>query len=145
MTTLEEINAMWAEDSKVDKSELGTEALRGPLLHAKYYKMFSRERLTLKRDTAALKQFAHKKFVFYSQGPTAETQALGWKLPPCGKILKGEAREYVECDEEVVQFTLAVAEQAEKVELLDSIIKALKDRGYAIKTCLDWVKFCNGQ
>jgi hypothetical protein len=145
MATLEEIQAMWEKDSDLDRSQLGVEALVGPKLHHKYWKLFSAERMRLKRDSAALKKFAHKKFVFYSQGPTRETEALGWKLPPCGKILKGEAREYVDCDDDVVALTLAVAEQAEKVEFLESIIKNLKERGFAVKNAMDWEKFLNGQ
>ena len=143
--TLEEIQKMWEVDSELDRSQLGLEALNGPRLHSKYWKILSAERMRLKKDSAALKQFAHKKFIFYSQGPTRETQALGWVLPPCGKILKGEAREYVDCDQEVVNFSLAVAEQAEKVDYLENIIKAIKDRGFAIKNAMDWEKFLNGQ
>jgi hypothetical protein len=145
MPTLEEVQKMWEEDSQIDRSQLGPEALRGPQLHSKYYKMYSQARMKLKRESAELKKFAHKKFIFYSQGPTQETQALGWKLPPCGKILKGEAREYVDCDDEVVRFTLAVAEVQELVDYLESVVKALKDRGFAIRNAIDWEKFLNGQ
>lgn len=138
---LEELQKAWAEDAKFDQSELGAEALRTPLLHHKYWKLYSAARAELRRAEAELKKLKHRKYVFYSQGPSEETRALGWRLPPCGKVLKGEAREYVDTDDEVVGASLALGELAEKAEFLESIIKAVANRGFAIKSAIEWERF----
>ncbi len=143
--TLDDINENWARDAEIDREQLGHESLRGPLLHAKYFKEFGQARLRLKRAQAKLKQLSQRKFTFFTHGPTKETQALGWALPPQGKILKGDAREMVECDPEIVELSLEVADLGERVDLLDGIIKAIKDRGFAIRNAIDWVKFQHGQ
>ena len=35
--TLEEIQNLWSKDSKVDRTELGEEAIRIPQIHSKYF------------------------------------------------------------------------------------------------------------
>ena len=37
----------WAEDSKIDRTELGEESIRIPQLHHKYYRFYSAERMKL--------------------------------------------------------------------------------------------------
>ena len=51
--TLEELHDLWKEDSVIDKSELGDESLRTPTLHSKWLRVFSVERLQLKKMEAA--------------------------------------------------------------------------------------------
>ena len=46
---LEEIFGEWEKDSKVDRTELGDVALNIPKLHHKYFKLFSHERLLLRK------------------------------------------------------------------------------------------------
>jgi hypothetical protein len=142
--TLEELQSEWSKDAEIDQSRLGEEALRTFPLHQKYWKLFSSERTVFRKTEAELRKLKHRKYVFYSQGPTEETKALGWRLPPCGKILKNEARDYVDTDDDVVALTLRLGEQAEKVEFLESVIKTLKDRGFAVKNALDWQRFTQG-
>ena len=40
--------------------------------------------------------------------------------------------------------SLKIGFQQEKIEFLDSILKTLNNRGYNIKTAVDWIKFTNG-
>ena len=47
MTALDDYFDLWAEDSKIDRTELGEESIKIPQLHHKYYKMYSLERLNL--------------------------------------------------------------------------------------------------
>ena len=39
MTALDEYFDLWAEDSKIDRTELGEESIKIPQLHHKYYKI----------------------------------------------------------------------------------------------------------
>jgi hypothetical protein len=74
-------------------------------------------------------------------GPTEETHALGWQLPPQGKIIRSDVNNYIEADNEVVNLTLKIGIQQEKLELLESIIKSFTNRGFNIKSAIDWEKF----
>ncbi len=138
---LDDIYQEWEKDSEINRNELGDEALRIPKLHHKYFKIFTQERLTLRKLEFDLKQLKLEKFEFFTQGPTPEQHEKGWKLPPQGKILKSEANNYVDSDEEVIQLALRIGIQLEKIELLESVIKTFTNRGFNIKSAIDWEKF----
>lgn len=141
---LDAIFELWEEDSKIDRTELGEESLKIAQLHHKYFKIFSNERLTLKKLTVDYKWLKLQKYEFYTMGPTEESQSLNWVLPPQGKILRADAMLYVESDKDIIDLSLKIGIQEEKLELLESIIKGLNSRGYNIKTALDYLKFTSG-
>ena len=87
---LEQIFELWDVDCKINRSELGEEALNISKLHNKYYKIFANERLVLKKYEALLKQLKLAKNEFFILGPTEETHAKGWTLPPQGKVLRSD-------------------------------------------------------
>lgn len=141
---LDDIFAMWDEDSTIDKQNLSDEALKISKLHHKYYRIFINERLTLRKYESDLKILKRDKFEFYTQGPTEETHKLGWKLPPIGRILKNDANMYVDTDQDIVSLSLKIGIQHEKTNLLESILKSLVNRGFNIKAAIDFEKFKTG-
>jgi len=141
---LEEIFNQWKEDSVIDKTELGDEALNIPKLHHKYYQILVSERLLLKSHESDMKKLKLDKYEFFTQGPNEETQEKGWQLPAKGLILKADIPMYMDADEDIIKLSLKIGVQQEKIELLESIIKTLINRGYNIKTALDWQRFING-
>jgi hypothetical protein len=120
---------------------LGNEALNIPKLHHKYFKIFTNERLVLRKYEAELKQLKLAKNEFFTMGPTEETHAKGWRLPPQGKIIRSDVNNYIEADQEVIDMSLRIGVQQEKIELLESIIKSLTGRGFNIKAAIEWEKF----
>lgn len=141
---LESIFEMWDQDSRVDRQRLDEEALNISMLHAKYHRIFTNERLTLRKYEAELKELKLQKFEFYTQGPTKETVELGWQLPPIGKVLKADANTYVDADKDIINLSLKIGIQHEKIGLLESIIKTLQNRGYNIRAAIDYIKFTSG-
>jgi len=141
---LESIFEMWDADSKIDRNCLDSESLNTSVLHAKYHKIYTNERLILRKYEIDLKELKLNKFEFLTQGHTAETQAAGWQLPPAGRILKAEANNYVDVDKEVINLSLKVGIQHEKIGLLESIIRSLNNRGFQIKNAVDYIKFTSG-
>lgn len=141
---LESIFELWADDSKINREDLGEESLSISKLHHKYHQIYTYERLNLRKLESELKQLKLEKFEFYTQGPTKETVEKGWQLPPVGKVLKADANTYVDADKDIVNLALKIGIQHEKIELLESIIKTISNRGFQIKTALDWIKFTNG-
>lgn len=138
---LDDIYQEWEKDSEINRNELGDEALRIPKLHHKYFKIFTQERLTLRKLEFDLKQLKLEKYEFFTQGPTPEQHEKGWKLPPQGKILKSDANNYVDADQDIINLALRIGMQLEKIELLESIIKTLTNRGFNIKSAIEWEKF----
>ena len=141
---IEEIYTEWDKDSDIDTTDLGNESIKIPKLHNKYYKLYTNEKLLLRKHEAELKALKLAKYEFYTQGPSAETRDLGWSMPSRGMILKQEMPMYMEGDKEIIALSLKIGLQQEKVELLESIIKSLVNRGFQIKSSIDWHKFTMG-
>ena len=131
----------WAEDSKIDRTELGEESIRIPQLHHKYYRFYSAERMKLvklQEEYKVLKKDKHD----YLSGIMAEEDLneRGWEPNPL-RILKTDIPMYIESDKDIVNHNLKIAYAKEKVEFLESIVKSVNVRGYQIKTAVDWEKF----
>lgn len=141
---LEEIFDQWKIDSEIDKTELGDEALKIAKLHHKYYQILVSERLLLRSHESEMKKLKLDKYEFFSQGPNEETQAKGWKLPAKGLILKADIPMYMDADDDIIKLSLKIGVQQEKIELLESIIRTLMNRGYNVKAAIEWQKFIMG-
>ena len=140
----EEIFDAWKNDSEIDQTDLGNESLRIPKLHHKYYMMLLAERSSLRKLEAQMKQLKLFKYEFYSQGHTEETRKLGWELPPRGIILKADIPMYLEADKDIIELSLKIGVQGEKVDFLDSILKSLQTRNFLIKNAIDFLRWTNG-
>jgi len=141
---IESIFEEWEKDSQIDKTDLDEESLKIPKLHHKYYRQFVSERLLCRKLEADMKQLKLEKHEFYTQGPTKETQEKGWQLPAKGMILKNDLPMYIDADKDIIELSLKIGYQLEKIDLLESILKTLQNRGYNIKTAVDWIKFTQG-
>lgn len=141
---LESIFEMWDQDAKINREDLSDESLRISTLHAKYHKIYTQERLTLRKFEHEMKQLKLDKYEFYTQGPTKETMDLGWQLPAVGKVIKSDVDKYMDADKDNVNMSLKIGLQHEKITLLESIIKTIHNRGFQIKNAIDWIKFTSG-
>lgn len=141
---LEDIEALWVEDSVIDKKDLAAEAIKVPSLHAKYYRIYVHERLMLRKYEEDLNQLRLAKHEMYTQGPTKEQADQGWELPPIGKPLRTDLKIYMDGDKDLVKAKLKYGLQQEKVDFLKSVIDNISRRGFYIKSAVDYVKFCNG-
>ena len=141
---LESIFELWDQDSKIRREDLSEESLKISTLHSKYHKIYTQERLTLRKYEHELKQLKLDKYEFYTQGPTKETMDKGWQLPPIGKVIKSDVDKYMDADKDLIQLSLKIGVQHEKIELLESILKTIHNRGFQIKNAIDWIKFTSG-
>lgn len=139
--TIEELQAEWDKDTQIDRTELGQEAIKIPQLHSKYYKIYSTSRLQLRKWESEFKVLKLEKYEFYTMGPTEDTEEKGWKLPPRGAILKAEVNNYIDADPDIIKASLKIGLQQEKIQFLEDIIKSLVNRGFQIKSAIDWEKF----
>jgi len=140
----EDIIAEWDVDSNLDRTEIDQEALKIPNLHSKYYKIYVAEKNMLRVLEAQFKSLKLQKYEFYTQGHTKETREKGWELPDKGLILKADIPMYIDADPDIISASLKIGTQQEKVEMLENIIKSLNNRGYLLKTALDFIKWTQG-
>ena len=141
---IEEILENWKSDSKLDQTQLSSEGLRISSLHHKYITWLASERISLKKSEIEFKKLRKEKIEFYTQGPTKEHIALGWEFPSCGKILKKEVDTYLDSDVDLCEIESKIAICQEKVNILTSILQALHQRSYTLRTVVDNNKFLAG-
>ena len=141
---LEEIQELWNRDREIDIAELAIESVRIPQLHDKYLKIYIDERIKLKSLEFELSKMVRLKNDYYSGRIAQEDlEKLGWE-PFLGKILKGEMHSYLEADEDVFRIKTKIVMMEEKINYLDSIVKMINNRGFQIKSAIDWIKFKSG-
>lgn len=140
---LEEIEALWEQDSKIDRTDLDNESLKIPNLHSKYYKIYLREKVQLKSEEQEYKQYYKVKYEYYTgKMSQEELQEHGWE--PFQFLLKNDLQVYIDSDSDISDRLLKLQVQREKVDLLESIIKTLNTRGFLIKNAVDFIKFTSG-
>jgi hypothetical protein len=138
---LEEIQSLWEKDSVIDRSELGEESLKIPQLHSKYYKIYSDERMSLRKlDYQYINLKIQKYSYYYGSMSEEELKERGWEPNPL-KILKSDIPMYIESDSDIIAIQAKIDMQKEKVEFVESVIKTFSTRGYQIKSAIDWAKF----
>ncbi len=141
---LEEIQSLWEKDSVIDRSELGEESLKIPQLHSKYYKIYSEERMGLRKLEYQFNNLKKLKYSYYNGSMSEEElNEHGWEPNPL-KILKSDIPMYIESDNDIIAIQAKMDLQQEKVEFVESIIKSFTTRGYQIKSAIDWTKFQAG-
>ena len=132
---------MWEQDSKMDKTELGDESLKIPLLHHKYYKLFVEEGLLLKKLEQDYKSMYKLKYEYYMGVLDQETLTeMNWE-PNSLKILKQDLSIYTDADQDLQRIQAKIDIQKQKLSFLESAIKAVSNRGYLIKNAIDWNRF----
>lgn len=140
---LEEIEALWEQDAKIDRTDLDNESLKIPMLHSKYYKIYLREKVQLKAEDQDYKIFFKLKHEYYTgKLSKEELDEHGWQ--PFQFVLKNDLQVYIDADKDVAERLLKLQVQREKVDLLESIIKTLNGRGFLIKNAIDFIRFTSG-
>ena len=91
---LEEIQELWNRDREIDYTELGTESIRIPLIHDKYLKIFTQEKIRLKSVEFEMLKLVRAKTEYYSgKMSKEELDERGWE-PYLERLLKNEVRKW---------------------------------------------------
>ena len=141
---LEEIQEFWNADREIDITELANESVRIPQIHDKYLKIYIDERIRLKGLQFELTKLVRLKTNYYAGKLTQEElEKLGWEQF-LQRLLKNEISTYIEADEDVIKSKKNIVLIEEKCYYLDSIIKMISNRGFQIKSAIDWIKYKSG-
>lgn len=141
---LEDIQSHWAEDSKIEKTNLDDESTKIPALHSKYWKILINEKIVLKNKKNDYLLLKKRKYEYYSGKFSSEDyKDTGWEIFDL-RLLKTDIPLYMDSDEHINSLLLEITLQEEKCLFIADIIKSLHNRGYLLKTVMDYMKFTNG-
>lgn len=143
--TLNELQEIWSNDCQIDNTELDKESLKIPQLHSKYYKIYSLEKLKLKKIQNEAKKLRKLKWEYYKGIlDFDEMNKLGWE-PIQLKILNNDLDKYVDSDDDIIEMNLKIAYRQEVVSFAEDIVKSLYSRGFNIKSAIDFLKWTGGE
>jgi len=144
MKKLNEILVMWEKDSVVNSTEIGVELLNIPKLHSKYLNILSHYRLLIKEIDIKYNKLLMLKYEYY-QGllDPAELKARGW-VPLGQKLMKTEIPRYLEADDDLIKLALQKKLYQEVVDTCESIMKEINNRGFHLRSYLQWEQFIAG-
>ena len=138
---LENIIAEWDKDGPIDAINISNEASNTPKLHNKYFKLYMGEGHFLRKMKAEYKKLKMLKMEYYKGDlDISELKQYGWEPQPL-KILRQDIPTYIEADSDLIEAGLRIGEQEQKVEYLEAIIKMIGNRGFQIKSIIDWERF----
>lgn len=142
---LSEINDEWKRDSVINELELGREAVKVPLLHAKYLNMLSNAKLQQRKAESDYNNLRRVKYRYYrGELSRDELESLGWIQFQGNKPLKNEMDEYLICDTELNTLQDKTEYFKTVVYTLEQILRSINSRTWDIKSSIEWNKFTNG-
>jgi hypothetical protein len=141
----DDISEVWAKDSQIDETNLVGESKKIPALHSKYYNMYYKEVLRVKKLRFDYKELERMKFEYYTGSLDEETmRERGWK-PFQLKVLRSDLDKYLQSDKDVIQLSLKMDYHKARADFLEDIIKTIHSRNFIIKNMIDVLKFQAGE
>lgn len=145
MAKLSEIQDLWAVDSKIDSTNLGSEATKIPQLHSKYLNFLTSAKLNLRKAESDYNRLRHKKFKYYRGEMTAEElKEESWPQWQGAKPLKTEMDEFLNYDADLNLLVDKIEYFKTVIYQLEQIIKSLNSRTWDIRNHIEWIKWTNG-
>ncbi|NBP00002.1 MAG: hypothetical protein EBU90_07700 [Proteobacteria bacterium] len=142
---LSDLQEMWAEDSKINETNLGHESAKTPTLHAKYLNYLTSVRLNLRKAESDYLNCRRKKYRYYrGEMSRDELDKEGWHQWQGSKPLKNEMDEFLQTDNDLISFQDKVEYFKTVLFQLEQIIRSLNSRTWDIKNSIEWTKFTNG-
>jgi hypothetical protein len=139
-----DIASLWAKDSPIDETNLVGESKRIPELHSKYYNLYYREVLRVKKLKAEYKDLEMDKRNYYDGSMDELTlREKGWK-PFQRKVIRNDLDKHIQADADIIKLSLTVDFHTANANYLEDIIKTIHSRNFVIKNMIDILKFQSG-
>jgi len=139
-----DIAAIWAADSPIDETNLLGESKRIPSLHSKYYNLYYREVLRVKKLKAEYKELEMDKRNWYDGSMAEEDlREKGWK-PFQRKVMRNDLDKHIQSDKDIIKLSLTIDFHTANANYLEDIIKTIHSRNFVVKNMIDILKFQSG-
>lgn len=141
----DDISEIWAKDAKIDEANLVGESKKIPELHNKYYTMYYKEALRVKKLRYDYKELELAKREWLDGSMAEEDlKERGWK-PSQRKILRTDIDKYLQADADIIRLSLKIDYHSANADFLEDIIKTIHSRNFVIKSMIDVLKFQHGE
>ena len=142
---LSELQEEWQKDAPINETNLGQEAARVPMLHAKYITILSKIKLQLRKAESDYLNNRRLKYKYYRGELTREElEDSGWTQFQGNKPLKNEMDELLQCDKDLIELQDKHEYYKTVIYTLEQIIRSINSRTWDIKTAVEYLKFTNG-
>ena len=138
---LDEIERLWNEDSIIDPDNLHLESIKIPTLHSKYFKIYNNISLLRKKEENKFLELRQEKWLYYSGKSDPEVYK---ENPFDHRVMKGDLEKYLSADEELIRSNTKIEYYDIMLKFLESILKNIENRSFAIKNSIDFMKFTAG-
>lgn len=142
--TLDTLHKEWATDHDLDFASPDKTIRQVPLLHGKWWQYYTSERqryVALKQEHDALRR---AKFDWYlGRMDEDERKARGWEPQPL-RVVRQEVETYLSTDAELMPLAGKLEVQEVKLKFIEDCIKHINNRGYLIRSYIDYLKFSQG-
>jgi len=146
----EQIKEEWKIDSYVDfefknknyTTDLGKLALEIPFQHNKYLNYYTDINQIKTSLEFEYKRTLKQKREYYS----GEADAKVYVEKPFGSSIKTaeKMKTYLESDEDIINIEAKIKYIDQVLYFLDNVMKMIFNRGFQIKSAIEWEKFING-
>ena len=146
----EKIRNDWVEDSEVDfqfknkqyTTDLGKLALEIPFQHNKYLNHYTDLTQVKTSLEFQVRKLVRDKREYYGGEADAKTYAE----KPFGASIKTseKMKTYLESDEDIIALEAKIKYIDQMLYFLDSVMRQISNRGFQIKSAIEWEKFING-
>lgn len=142
---IEEIDSAWAKDCKIDRNNLAEETIRSGVLHQKYLNLLMSVKNKLIKQTNDYLIMKDLRTRYYLGELTKEElENHGWSQYQGLKPLKSDMQNKLDVDSELLKIKLKI-QYLENIQYqLESILQQIRNRDWAIKSHIEWLKFQAG-
>jgi hypothetical protein len=144
MIDLNAILDMWKDDCQISPTKLDDSSRLTPILHAKYLRLLSEAKLTLKTVERNQKVLLKDKWLYYNgKMDQAQMEAKGWNPDPFDglRILKGDMDHYYNSDPEIQKSEEKIEYWKTLISTLQEIVDNIKWRHQTIGNMIRWKQF----
>lgn len=143
--SVEDISELWAKDAPIDETDLMGASRDIPKLHSKYYNLYFKEVLRVKKLRYDYKELEVLKHEYYSGSLSQEDlHKHGWK-PFTLKVLRADMDRYIQSDQEIIKLSLKMDYHTARADFLENIVKMIHSRNFIIRGMIDILKFQAGE
>jgi len=142
---LNDIHNEWEKDSQINPNKLEEELIKTPKLHAKYLRILSGIKISIRKKQDQLDKLSlDKKNWLNGRMNKEEMDKRGWEYNPFGNLskpLKGEMDKYVVVDPDIskLRSELEILESCHNAVL--DIINNINWRPQTLRSIIDWRRF----
>lgn len=139
---LEQVKKQAENDLEIDDFELDRALLDTPKLHGVWLTMFTDETINLKELYSLKEKVRLERWKYYQGKQTDEYVTKNGIIHE--KILKSDLDKYLNADSKLSLVNDIVTVQKALVDFIEKTLKEIGNRGFHIKSVIDWRKFSSG-